>query len=535
MAKDKFLRGALILTLAGLMVKIIGSVNRILLSRLLGGEGIGLYQMAYPVYLLMISVSSAGIPIAISIIVAEKVAQGDYGSAKRIFRITLALMACTGLVFALILYGVAGWLVDNQIIRDGRAYYALVALTPAVFFATILASFRGYFQGYQLMTPTGVSQILEQLVRVVTMVVMAYYLLPYGLEYAAAGAAFGAVPGSVTGLVVLSWFYLHYHKQWAAKISTQKVMATESVTKIAARLIKLALPVSCANIMVPVVTGIDMLIVPHRLELAGFSVVEATTLFGYLAGMALPLVMMATIPTISLAASIVPAITEAFALNNLAAIRQRSATALRLCFLLTFPATVGMWILSKPISQLLYGTTAASSAIAHLAPSIALLGLHQVTTGILQGLGMTVTPMLNMLFSAAVKVFLVWELTALPEYGIVGAAWATNLNFGLAALLNIFFLCRYTDFVLPWRATVNILTASLVMGLCGALTYEKTLAWGSANTVSTLLAMLVCAVIYGGSLLVSGEFTAQEIRKVPYVGVRLVVILQKIKVVRDEK
>ena len=210
MTKDKFLRGAMILTLAGLMVKIIGSVNRILLSRLLGGEGIGLYQMAYPVYLLMLSVSSAGIPIAISIIVAEKVAKGDFASAGRVFRVSLGLMAATGLVFAAGLYCAAGWLVDSGLVRDPRAYYGLVALTPAVFFS--LRSWPAsvvIFRGYQMMTPPAVSQILEQFVRVVTMVVLAYYLLPYGLEYAAAGApAFGAVPGSITGLIVLSFFLI---------------------------------------------------------------------------------------------------------------------------------------------------------------------------------------------------------------------------------------------------------------------------------------------------------------------------------------
>jgi len=100
MSADKFLRGAMILTLAGLMVKVIGSVNRILLSRLLGGEGIGLYQMAYPVYLLLVAISSAGIPIAISIIVSEKLAQKDYANVNRVFKVSLGLMAVTGLFFA---------------------------------------------------------------------------------------------------------------------------------------------------------------------------------------------------------------------------------------------------------------------------------------------------------------------------------------------------------------------------------------------------------------------------------------------------
>ena len=147
--KDKFLRGAVILTAAGLIVKIFGSVNRIILSRLLGGEGIGLYQMAYPFYLLMLSISSAGVPVAVSIVVAEKLAQDDYGGARQVFKVTLRLMVVFGLLFALSLYLLAGVMVDYGFIRDSRAYLALVVLTPAVFFSSILASFRGTFKVFR--------------------------------------------------------------------------------------------------------------------------------------------------------------------------------------------------------------------------------------------------------------------------------------------------------------------------------------------------------------------------------------------------
>ena len=535
MVKDKFLRGALILTAAGLMVKLIGAFNRILLSRLLGGEGIGLYQMAYPVYLLMVSVSSAGIPIAISIIVAEKIARNDYAGAGRIFRVSLGLMVVTGIFFALALYGMAGFLIDNNIIRDERAYQALIALTPAVFFATILASFRGYFQGHQMMTPPAVSQILEQFVRVVTMVVLAYYLLPYGLEYAAAGAAFGAVPGAVTGLIVLSFFYARYRKNWQQQSAENNIAPQESIKQIAVRLVKLALPVSCANIMLPVVTGIDMLIIPGRLEAAGHTVEQATTLFGYFAGMGLPLVMLATIPTASLAASIVPAVSEAHALQNFEGIRQKSLTAIRLCLLLTFPAVVGLAVLSEPISQLLYGTKAAAASIAHLAPAICLLGLHQITTGMLQGMGMTIIPMLNMIASTLLKIYLVWQWTAVPTYGIVGAAWATNINFGLAAALNLFFLLRYSTFSFPLKTTVKILTAALLMGVWAYLSYVEFIKYIAGNTISTLLAIVSGSIIYFFVLIFSGELKAAEIAKIPFFGSKLVKFCKNIHLMRDEK
>lgn len=333
MSSDKFLRGAMILTLAGLMVKVIGSVNRILLSRLLGGEGIGLYQMAYPVYLLLLAISAAGIPVAISIIVAGFLAQKDYANVRQVFRVSLRLMACVGAVLAVCLVLAAGWLVDAGVITDARAYYSLIALTPAIFFATILASFRGYFQGHQLMTPPAVSQIVEQFIRVVTMVVLAYVLLPYGLEYAAAGAAFGAVPGSLTGLVVMGCFYRYYRKQWQADAVKMQAPAAELVRSRALikRLLLLALPVSCANILVPVTSSIDVLLVPGRLIDSGLSVEQATAQFGYLAGMAQPLLLMATIPTMSLATSLVPAVSEAFALNKWQIIEQKAATAMKLC------------------------------------------------------------------------------------------------------------------------------------------------------------------------------------------------------------
>ena len=183
MRKNSFIQGALILTVAGIIVKFIGAFSRIYLSRLLGGEGIGLYQMAYPIYMLCLSISSAGLPVAISIMVAERNAVNDYWGGQKVFRISMTALTLTGIVFSALLYFGADWLVHSGVVTDERAYWSLIALSPAVLCATLLASLRGYFQGLQMMTPTAVSQIVEQLVRVVTMIALAIVLMPYGLEY----------------------------------------------------------------------------------------------------------------------------------------------------------------------------------------------------------------------------------------------------------------------------------------------------------------------------------------------------------------
>lgn len=303
-SSNSFLKGTLILTIGGIVVKVIGFLNWIILSRVLGGEGIGLYQMAFPIYLLALSVSSAGIPVAISIITAEKRALHDYLGANRVFRISLTVLVITGLFFSLLLYFGAGLLIEYRFIRDPRAYYSLLALAPAVFFVTILSSYRGYLQGCQIMTPTAVSQIAEQLVRVLTMLIFASLLLPRGLDYAAGGASLGAAPGAVAGLLVLIYYYMKLQKKGGETELQAAGTVQESSMSIIRRLVKLALPVSLSSIMLPIVANFDLFIVPARLEVAGYTVEQATELFGYLTGMAVPLLNLSTILTAALATSL---------------------------------------------------------------------------------------------------------------------------------------------------------------------------------------------------------------------------------------
>ena len=319
---ESFLKGTLVLTVASFVVKVIGSLNWIFVSRILGGEGIGLYQMAFPIYFFAMTVSQAGVPVAISIITAQKVALKDILGAKRVFRISMGLMLVTGLIFSVLTYLAADWLIEWQFIRDERARLAVTVLAPTVFFVTLLASSRGYLQGWQRMTPTALSQIVEQIVRVITMILLASLLLPQGLSMAAAGASSGALFGAVGGLLVLIYFHIKLNRdiekdygkdlQNAAPTET-----TESGLQIVKKIFALSLPVSAASIMLPVVSNLDLMIVPQRLEVAGFSVNQATELFGYLTGMAVPLVNLATILTASMAVSIVPSISEALALKDM--------------------------------------------------------------------------------------------------------------------------------------------------------------------------------------------------------------------------
>lgn len=527
---NRFLQGTLVLTIAGFVVKAIGSINWILLSRVLGGEGIGIYQMAFPIYLLALQVSSAGIPIAISIVTAEKVARCDYTGAKKVFTLSFNLLFITGLLCSLLMYFGSDWLISSGYIIDNRAYYSLIALSPAIFFVTLISCYRGYLQGWQLMTPTAISQIIEQLLRVVVMLGAGYLLLPYGLAAAAGGASLGAGIGAFGALVVLMYYYYklprladgtplegastsqranELHNKTTAtdndtdtsvtdettssdSLSQQPVIEKESSGSILYRLIKLAIPISLASVMLPLVANLDLFIVPRRLAVAGFSTGEATELFGYLTGMAVPLINLATIITAALATSLVPAISNAKSLNDAKGVFYRTSGAMRITFMATVPFTLMLYVLAEPVVTVIYNAPKAAEATQILAIAIFFLGLHQVTTGILQGLGKPTLPVINMGIAAVCKVILNWNLTAIPWLGIAGASYATVADIGVAALLNLIWIKRYTGYFLDISILWKNIVSAVIMGIAMYFIYGY-----MAPLMPMFLAMVISAAIGG--------------------------------------
>ncbi len=521
----KFLKGTLILTASSMVVKVIGSLNWIFVSRILGGEGIGLYQMGFPIYLMAITVSSAGIPVAISIITAEKVAENDFNGAKRVFNVSLRLLFISGLVFSSALWFGAGWLIENHWIRDPRAYYSIIALAPAVFFVTFLASFRGYLQGWQIMTPTAVSEVVEQLMRVATMILFAYMFMPYGLEYAAGGASMGAGVGAFCALLVLMWFYARLKRSLKDKMQGAAAgKEAEPAFKIIKRLLLLALPVSMSSLMLPVVANLDLVIVPWRLEVAGFSVPEATEFFGYLTGMAVPLVNLATIFTAAMTINLVPAISESRTLKDFGGIKAKISTAFRVAMIITLPCSVGLYFLAGDVAALIYNAPGAGSVIRTMSFGIFLLGLHQISTGILQGLGKTALPVIAMILAAAVKVGLSIVLTAQPQLGINGAAIATLADFGIAAVLNMMFIYKHAHYTLSFGAVAKPALASAIMG---AVVYGVLTAAGGTGAWAILLAMIAAVPVYAVALTGFGGLTKEDLEDIPFVGRRVLAIGQR--------
>lgn len=532
-----FVRGAAILAVAGIVSRVIGAVFRIVLAAILGDEGIGLYQYAYPIYSTLLVISTAGIPVALSKIMAEKIALNDYCEAFRVFRIAFVLLALSGMAISILLFCGAEF-IALVIIKDSKAVLPIMAISPAIFFVTIMASLRGFFQGQQNMVPTATSQLLEQLVRVGFSIFMVLLLLPVGLEFAAAGATSGAVAGGLAGLLLLVFLYWRKRYQLQSKAGNGSVYSSESVQKIISRILSLAIPVTIGGLVIPLLTLIDLAIVPRQLQTAGFDLETARALYGQLTGMAGSVVYFPNVIALALGMSLVPAISEAYALQNGDLVKNRSAMAVKLTVLFSFPSALGLFILAEPITVLLFNNAQAGFALAYLSWSVIPLCLYVTTTGLIQGLGRPIIPAVNMLYGGIVKTVLAWFLTAVPALNVGGAALASMFGLGVAAVLNLYYVSKFTGWRYSFREMIVLpgLAVAIMSGFVyivyGAFSHlgADKFSAGLLNGLATMAAIFSGVIVYGLILLLTGALKKEELAMIPFCGTRLVKMVDRLKV-----
>lgn len=507
MKAQSFMRGAVILTTAGLISKLLGAAYRIPFFRVVGSEGMGLYQMAYPLYTMLLAVSSAGIPVAVSKLVAEKLAYRNLAQANRVFRISLIFIALVSGAASIILYIGAPYLAE-RVLHDARAYYSIAAISPAVFLVGIMSVFRGYFQGFQEMGPTACSQVLEQFFRVGTVLAGAYIFLPRGVEFAAAAATFGAVTGAMAGVIFVAGLYYIRPNYRSSSPGPGWGFSGNSpgTIPILYRVIVLALPISLGSMVMPVMQTLDALTVPGRLQLAGYSVSRATQLYGELTGGAVTLINLPTVITISLAASLVPAISGLFERKNYFDLRGQAKAAIDITLVVCLPAAAGLAVLAAPISDLLFKCPEAGLPLRYLAPAAVFLGLHQTTSGVLQGMGRTFIPVMNLVIGAVIKFGANYLLTPIPHIGIVGAALGTVSGFMTSSFLNYLFIRRF----IGWQPNYHImllkpLAAATIMAAAVYFIYGHTKIV-TGGSLATVISIFTGILLYAAVLSWSGAF-----------------------------
>lgn len=540
---NKFIKGTLILTIAGVIVKVLGAVYRIPLMRILGEEGMGLFMAAYPIYAMMLSISTAGVPVAVSKLVAEKLAQDNYVGARQVFRVALSLMVASGLlVTGVLLLGASYY--TTHVLRVPGVLYPLLAIAPSITFFAMKSAFRGYFQGQQRMIPTAISQITEQIVRVGTIFVLAIILVEHSLELGAAGAAFGSVTGAAVALAMLILIYYRQSKNRDQALDSEHnaLIPTRTVLK---QILALALPITVGSIVVPLVSTVDSALVLPRLQAGGFTQAQASALFGSFSGGAMPLVNAPTIFTIAIATSLVPAIADAYSHRNKRLIQKLSSLSVRIGMFIGFPAALGLFLLAEPISVMLYKSASVARPLSVAAFSVIFISLNQTTAPVLQGLGKTYLPVSHMFTGLIIKIVLNYFLTAIPSINILGPAFGTIVAFAVASFLNLRSIAKYTGGGFPIiNSFLKPLLNAALMGVVVYLAYPpifKLVLASLASAISSdsiltgIAVLLVIGLgvgVYGVSTLLTGTITRSELLLVPKVGAKAEKILTRFGLLR---
>jgi len=398
----------------------------------------------------------------------------------------------------------------TKVLHEPRAYYAIWAVAPAVFFAGLMSVFRGYFQGHQWMIPTAVSQVIEQLFRVTAVLILAYLLFPRGIEYSAAGATFGAVVGGITGLIVLVLFFWRFQR---TKNSEELLCSSERAKDLAAEFVRLAVPVSFGAVVLPLVQVLDAIIVPGRLMAINYTTSQATALYGQLSGMAAVLISLPTIFTISIATSLVPAVSEALANRDHRSLNDRINSGIRAGMLISLPCAAGLYVLAVQICDLLYAAPEAGIPLEILAFSTIVLAAFQLSSAGLQGIGRPEIAMRSLLVTGLLKVVFNYSLTSVPMLNIRGAAIGTVLAFGIGSMLNLFFLKRYTGVKFETGRLLKLSLITVTMGVCVKMSYSTVVGIGLHSHWATLLAIVIGVAVYAALLLLFKELDMQMIKK----------------------
>lgn len=533
-AASRLMQGATILAIAGIVSKIFGAIFRIPLTNMIGAEGQSYYGAAYPVYQLFYVVATAGFPVAISRMVSERTAKGDYINAEKSYKVALRTTLVISVIsFAICFFG-AGLIARG--IGNPGAEASIRAISVALLFTPFVASLRGYFQGLQIMSPTAVSQVIEQIVRVCAGLILAYLFYRTNLEMAAAGATFGASAGMIAAMIVLYVISRRFSAQRAENLAKSTVVKETTRDRLK-ELVEIVIPITLGSAIMPLMMTIDAAVVMRRLQATGWDLETSKSLYGLISGYCDPLVNLPVVFIDAICISLIPAVTTAFTLRIKSDLDGNIKTGLKTMMIIAYPCTVGLIVLAKPILSMLYYKQPEEAEMA--VPTLQILAFGIITLAImrtlsasLQGIGKMTLPVVNLFIGAVAKTVITFILVGIPALNINGAAFGTVCAYLIAALLNYRGLRKYADVDLDMKSIfLRPLLASLIMGAAAIGVYKLIYAMVSSNVIATGLAIIAAVMVYFVMVFLTKAITKDELEMVPK-GDKIYRLAQKIKLVR---
>ncbi len=510
------LGGVLLLTVANLAVKVIGLIFKIPLSHLLGDEGMGYFNTAYTIYSWLYIISTAGLPVAVSIMISGAAEQEDRRAVDRIFRIAMAILLTVGLIGCFLMILLATPL--SRLLGSEVSRSAIIAVAPTLLFISVVGGLRGYFQGCKRMLPTAVSQLIEALGKLILGLLFGGYAASRGasLGEIAAAAILGVTVGTALGALYLIGLRLAERRKTP---SCGKASYVSGDRRILRSMLALALPITLSSAVTSLTNLIDLGFIMNRLTSLGMAEAEATALFGNYTTLVVPMSHLPSVFIYPIAASLVPYLSSELASGRRERAARLSESALRFASVITLPAMLGFALFGGRLLSIFFRAESAALAaptLAVLAPSVFFLGLTTVTNAILEANGRAGATLRSMLLGALVKGVIGYFLIGDSRFGIYGAAIGTVACYALTATLNLFTIggivgrlpSFYNFFFKPLAATAGAVLPTLLLSRF----------FGFNGTLGTCLLMFIAGAVYLSLLLILRVLEPEELQKMPIIG-----------------
>lgn len=518
MKEQSTTKGFAILSAAGMAVKILSLLYVPILLKIIGDEGYGIYGAAYQIYVFIYVLTNSGIPVAISKLISELTAVDNYKDALKAFKMARFLLFVLGLTMALLMAAFAkpiARVTDNE-----KAYLAIIALSPTIFITSVMSAYRGYFQGRGNMTPTAVSQIGEQIANTLFSLVFAAVLVKYGLEAGAAGGTVGTTLGALAAVIYLIIIYEKNKKFRFPKTGDEGIERLHN-NEIFKRLIQYAVPVTLGVGLQNAGNIIDMANIKGRLLEAGFAESIRNIKYGILIQYNTLIYVPITFIT-ALSTATLPAISGAVALNNRKLVQEKINYALRLCFIVSVPAAVGLAVLSRPIYSLLF-TPEGYTLMMYGSAVVVLMSVVQIQTTILQSIGKLYIVTVALLLGIAGKVATNYFMVSKPSINISGAVMGSIIGYLIPLIINHQIINKSLKVrVRIVRHALKPIISSIFMGLVVYLVYFNleslfvNLGSGKALLILPMFISVISGVfVYVYSLILTGGITKRDFNVIP--------------------
>lgn len=427
--KKSFMTGAVILMLANVISKILGAVLKIPLTYIIHEEGMAVYNTAFSVYVMALSVAVSGIPFAVTRLVAGESAKGNLPRAKGAVSVAALILASIGAGVSVLLFFGARFFAYAM--KEPAAETAIRAIAPSVFFVAIGAGYKGAFQGKSDMIPTAVSQCIEAVIKLLAGYFLARCFVRFGCEIAAAGAITGVTVGEITATVILAGWFI---------IANRKASVTKSglVREIA----DIAVPIWGLSVITSAIGVCDTSLLRWGLLNSGLSEAEARYLYGAYSGYAMTVLNLPAGFLATLGVSVVPIISAAAAVGNNLRVRSVARKGILITSVCGGLAGLFFILFGRQVLELLFNNTASADILRIAAPSIAFMCVMQFTASVLQAMGRTGSVFVTAVICGIIKLLSAVLLVTRPEINIYGAAIGSDIAYFVGMVINLIFLAR---------------------------------------------------------------------------------------------